>query len=104
MRGDTHVRCGGRAGETDREQSRHRAPARPTITDEITAERTVLVGFERDLATEAPARPTGSAACSPSSTPAWNASSAHAWTTRLSPGCWNATVPQPLCEKPDAAS
>ncbi len=24
-----HVRCGGRAGETDREQSRHRAPVRP---------------------------------------------------------------------------
>jgi len=32
MRGDTHVRCGGRTGETDREQSRHRAPVRPTIT------------------------------------------------------------------------
>jgi tetratricopeptide (TPR) repeat protein len=31
MRGDTHVRCGGRTGETDREQSRHRAPVRPTI-------------------------------------------------------------------------
>jgi IS30 family transposase len=31
MRGDMHVRCGGRAGETDREQSWHRAPARPTI-------------------------------------------------------------------------
>jgi transposase, IS30 family len=31
MHGDTHVRCGGRTGETDREQSRHRAPVRPTI-------------------------------------------------------------------------
>lgn len=31
MRRNTHVRCGGRAGETDREQSRHRAPVRPTI-------------------------------------------------------------------------
>jgi hypothetical protein len=31
MRGDTHVRCGGRTGETDREQSRYRAPVRPTI-------------------------------------------------------------------------
>ena len=31
MRGNAHVRCGGRAGETDREQSRHRAPARPYI-------------------------------------------------------------------------
>jgi hypothetical protein len=28
MRGNTRVRCGGRAGETDREQSRNRAPAR----------------------------------------------------------------------------
>jgi len=31
MRGNTLVRCGGRTGETDREQSRHRAPVRPTI-------------------------------------------------------------------------
>ena len=29
MLGNGHVRFGGRAGETDREQSRHRAPARP---------------------------------------------------------------------------
>jgi IS30 family transposase len=31
MRGNTHVRCGERAGETDREQSRKRAPARLSI-------------------------------------------------------------------------
>jgi IS30 family transposase len=31
MRWKPHVRCGGRAGETDREQSRHRAPVRPHI-------------------------------------------------------------------------
>jgi transposase, IS30 family len=31
MRGNTHVRCGERAGETDREQSRNRAPARLSI-------------------------------------------------------------------------
>ena len=30
MRGDAHVRFGGRAGETDRQKSRHRAPVRPT--------------------------------------------------------------------------
>ena len=30
MRGDVLVRCGGRAGETDRQKRRHRAPARPT--------------------------------------------------------------------------
>jgi hypothetical protein len=30
MRGNAHVRFGGRAGETDRRQRRHRAPARPT--------------------------------------------------------------------------
>jgi len=29
MRGDSHVRCGGRAGETSRERSRNRAPVRP---------------------------------------------------------------------------
>jgi len=31
MRGNTHVRCGERVGETDREQSRNRAPARLSI-------------------------------------------------------------------------
>ncbi|MGH3973965.1 MAG: hypothetical protein ACRDS9_11690 [Pseudonocardiaceae bacterium] len=31
MRGNTHVRCGGRIEETDREQSRHRASIRPYI-------------------------------------------------------------------------
>ena len=29
MRGDAHLRCGGRAGETGREQCRYRAPVRP---------------------------------------------------------------------------
>jgi putative transposase len=29
MRGDVLVRCGGRAGETDRQRCRHRAPVRP---------------------------------------------------------------------------
>ncbi len=29
MRGNMHVRFGGRVGETDREKPRHRAPARP---------------------------------------------------------------------------
>jgi hypothetical protein len=29
MRGDVHVGCGGRAGETHREQSRQGAPVRP---------------------------------------------------------------------------
>jgi hypothetical protein len=29
MRGDSHVRCGGRAGETGRRKLRNRAPARP---------------------------------------------------------------------------
>ncbi len=31
MRGNTHVRCGERAGETGREKSRYRAPARLSI-------------------------------------------------------------------------
>jgi hypothetical protein len=29
MRGNAHVRFGGRRGETDRPQDRHRAPRRP---------------------------------------------------------------------------
>jgi putative transposase len=29
MRGDVLVRCGGRAGETDQQKCRHRAPVRP---------------------------------------------------------------------------
>ena len=29
MRGNAHVRFGGRAGETDQPKDRHRAPARP---------------------------------------------------------------------------
>ena len=31
MRGDAHVRFGGRAEETDRPKDRHRAPARPYV-------------------------------------------------------------------------
>ncbi|MDH6484017.1 hypothetical protein M2157_000016 [Streptomyces sp. SAI-127] len=52
------------------------------LTDEITAELTVLVGFDQHWRPRPPAPPTGSAACSPSSTPASSGSSARAWTTR----------------------
>jgi transposase len=52
------------------------------LADEVTAELTMLVGFDQDLAGEQTAPPTASAACSPSSTPAWSASWAHGWTTR----------------------
>ena len=31
MRGNAHVRFGGRAGETERPRGRHRAPARPYL-------------------------------------------------------------------------
>src|SRR2546422_873716 len=34
MRGNAHVRFGGRAGETDRLRGRHRAPARPYLSGE----------------------------------------------------------------------
>lgn len=45
------------------------------VTDEITAELTVLVGFDQDLAVEANRTSNPhTAACSPSSTPAWSAS------------------------------
>jgi hypothetical protein len=33
MRGDSHVRFGGRPGETDPEQCGHRAPGRPNRLD-----------------------------------------------------------------------
>jgi hypothetical protein len=33
MRGNAHVRFGGRAGETDRPRGRHRAPARPYLAN-----------------------------------------------------------------------
>jgi IS30 family transposase len=37
MRGNTHVRCGERVGETDREKSRNRAPARLSIMGKANA-------------------------------------------------------------------
>lgn len=51
------------------------------LTDEITAELPVLVGLTRTWRQRPPAPRTGYAACSPSSTPAWSASWAPAWTT-----------------------
>jgi hypothetical protein len=36
MRGDVHVGCGGRAGETHREQSRPGAPVRPNLCCALT--------------------------------------------------------------------
>jgi hypothetical protein len=35
MRGNAHVRFGGRAGETDRRQRRHRAPVRPYLANRV---------------------------------------------------------------------
>ena len=37
MRGNAHVRFGGRAGETDRPKGRHRAPVRPNHTGAVLA-------------------------------------------------------------------
>ena len=74
------------------------------LTDEITAELTVLVGFDQDLAAEATRTSNRIRGLSPSSTPAWNASLGPAWTTRPSPGSWSATVPRLHCAKPDAAA
>ncbi|GHH56377.1 hypothetical protein GCM10018773_62290 [Streptomyces candidus] len=55
------------------------------LTDEITAELTVLTG------------------CSPSSTRRWSACSGRGWTTRPSPGSSSATGPRPRCRKPAGA-
>jgi hypothetical protein len=52
------------------------------LTDEITAELTVLVGFDQDLAAEATRTSNRIRGCSPSSTPAWNASSGRVRATR----------------------
>lgn len=75
------------------------------LTDEITAELTVLTGFDQDLAAEATRTSNRiRAACSPSSTRRWSVSWAPVWTTRPSPGSWSATGPRPPCAKPaDAA-
>lgn len=73
------------------------------LTDEITAELTVLVGFGQ-------ARRRGHAHVQPDTrpahpaTPGWNVSWPPVSTTRPSPGCWNATDPRMRCESPAAAS
>ena len=48
MRGDMQVRFGGRAGETDREKLRHRAPVRP-ITEHRTREGKVYCAVVLDV-------------------------------------------------------
>lgn len=72
------------------------------LTDEITAELTVLVGFDQDLAAEATRASNRIRGLLTQFHP-WNASWARVWTTRPSPGCWNATAPRPRCAKPAAA-
>ena len=73
------------------------------LTDEITAELTVLTGFDQDLAAEATRTSNRIRGLLTSSTPASNASWAPAWTTRPSPGSWNVTAPRPPCARPAAA-
>jgi hypothetical protein len=47
MRGNTLVRCGGRVEETDREQSRYRASARPTERHEALCDRVEVKDLHR---------------------------------------------------------
>ncbi|EGX61673.1 transposase [Streptomyces zinciresistens K42] len=70
------------------------------LTDEITAELTVLVGSDQDLATEATRTSNRIRGLLTRFPPASNASSGPASTTRPSPGSWSATGPRPPCAKP----
>lgn len=73
------------------------------LTDEITAELSVLVGFDQDLAAEATRTSNRIRGLLTQFHPRWSASWAPASTTRPSLGCWSATALRPHCAKPDAA-
>ena len=49
MRGDVHVRFGGRAGETERPRGRHRAPVRLYERHEALSDRAVVKGHRLRL-------------------------------------------------------
>ncbi len=72
--------------------------------DEITAELTMLAGFDQDLAGEANRTSNRIRGLLTQFPPASNASWDPAWTTQPSPGSSSATDPRPLCAKPAAAS
>lgn len=74
------------------------------LTDEITAELTVLVGFDQDLVAEA-TRTSNRIRGLLTQFPPFTGTRPRppAWTTPPSRGCWNATVPRLPCEKPAAA-
>ena len=73
------------------------------LTDEITAELTVLVGFDQDLAAEATRTCNRIRGLLTQFHPSLERVLGRAWTTRPSPGCWNATDPRPPCGRPVAA-
>ncbi|MFJ6074030.1 transposase [Streptomyces sp. NPDC093065] len=85
------------------------ARARPHIlrslelTDEITAELTVLVGVGQDLAAEATCTSNRIRGLLIRFPPAWSASSGRVRTTPPAPGCWNATAARRRCGTPVAA-
>ncbi len=77
----------------------------PELTDEITAEPTVLTGIDQDLAAEATRTSNRIRRPTPSSTPASSACSGPGSTTPPSPGSSSTTDPRPPCARPaDAGS
>lgn len=73
------------------------------LTEEITAQLTVLAGFDQDLAAEGTRTSNRIRGLLTHSIPRWNASWAHAWIALPSPGCWNATAHPRPCGEPAGA-
>jgi hypothetical protein len=70
------------------------------LTDEIAAELTVRVGFDRDLAAEATGTSNRTRIPLAQVHPSLERVLGPAWTTPPPPGCWNSTDLRPHCERP----
>ncbi|GGQ35362.1 hypothetical protein GCM10010233_61390 [Streptomyces pseudogriseolus] len=71
-----------RRGRADVARTMPHTPRTLDPTDEVTAELTMLVGFDQDLAGEANRTSNRIRGLLTQSTPVWSASSARAWTIR----------------------